>query len=237
MVRHISAAEEFIRTLDPRQMPRYTFGEAGCYLSLPESTIRSWFEGTTWGSQPNLKYFKPILTPSAPHLLSFFDIASAHVLMALQKKRIHTKHIRKIVRALEAEYPNDRYPLLGRNFFLIGKEIIIKQAGRRLNLSRHRQFELRAVIDRFLSRLELDKSKMPVRFSPIRTLARGKSFIVIDPELSVGRPVIKGTGISAQVISKRKASGESIANLAKDYRISRRAIEEAIKYFPEKKAA
>jgi uncharacterized protein (DUF433 family) len=89
----------------------------------------------------------------------------------------------------------------------------------------------------FLSRLELDRSKMPLRFSPIRAAMNRRSFIVIDPALSVGRPVIKGTGIAAEIISKRRASGESIASLAKDYRVSRRAVEEAIKYFPEEKAA
>jgi len=233
----IYETSQFIRHLDSRQMPRYTFGEAGRYLGLPESTIRSWFEGTTWGSQPNIHYFKPILAPAAPHLLSFFDIASAHVLMALQQKDIHTKHLRFFIRELEKEYPDDRYPLLGRNFYLIGKQILIKRAGKRLNFSKSRQFELRAVIERFLSRVELDRSKMPIRFSPIRSVVRGRSFIIIDPSLSVGRPVIKGTGIAAEVISKRKASGESIASLAKDYRISRRAIEEAIKYFPEAKKA
>jgi len=229
----IFEARHFVRSLDSRQMPRYTFGEAGRYLGLPQSTIRSWFESTVWGSQPNIHYFKPILSPAAPHLISFFDIASAHVSMALQRKKIHTEHLRHIVRALEAEYPNDRYPLLGRNFYLIGRQILIKQAGKRLNLTRSRQFELATIIDKFLSRLDLDKSKMPIRFSPIRALTNGRSFIVIDLGLSVGRPVIKGTGIAAEVISKRKASGESIASLAKDYRLSRRAIEEAIRYFPE----
>lgn len=236
MMQHISATE-FIRNLDYRQMPRYSFGEAGRYLGLPESTIRSWFQGTTWGTQPDIHYFKPILAPASPHALSFFDIASAHVLMALQAKNLSTEHIRHIVRALEKEYQDDRYPLLGRNFYMLGKQIIIKQAGRRLNLSKSRQFEIREIIERFLSRLELDKSKMPIRFSPIRAAANGRSFIVIDPNLSVGRPVIKGTGIAAEVISKRKASGESVASLAKDYRVSRRAIEEAIKYFPEKEKA
>lgn len=226
----------FIRGLDSRQMPRYSFGEAARYLGLPESTLRSWFQGTTWGSQPDIRYFKPILAPAAPRLLSFFDIASAHVLMAFHKKNIHTKKIRQIVRELEKEYPDDRYPLLGRNFYLIGRETIIKQAGKRLNLSLSRQFELRAVIEKFLSRLELDRSKMPLRFSPLRTL-EGTNLIVIDPTLSAGRPVIKGTGIAVEVISRRKASGESVASLAKDYRVSQRAIEEAIKYFPVQKAA
>jgi uncharacterized protein (DUF433 family) len=79
---------------------------------------------------------------------------------------------------------------------------------------------------------------MPIRLSPLRTLReRGKGYIVIDPHLASGRPVVKGTGIAAEVIFKRKMSGESEARLAKDYRISPRAVKEAIKYFPARKAA
>lgn len=228
---------QYIRSLDNRQMPRYSFREAARYLSLPESTIRSWFLGTTWGSQPYLRYFRPILAPAAPDSLSFFDIASAHILVAFKKNRIRNKDIRGIVQSLESEYPDDRYPLLGRNFWMFGRSLIIKRAGRRLDLSRSRQLGLRAVMDKFLSRLELDESKMPLRFSPILDSAkRARTFIVIDPGLSVGRPVIKGTGIAAEIISKRRASGDSISMLKKDYRLSRRAIEEAIKYYPAKAA-
>ncbi|MGO4214003.1 DUF433 domain-containing protein [Terriglobus sp. YAF25] len=79
---------------------------------------------------------------------------------------------------------------------------------------------------------------MPVRFSPLRThRERGKSYIVVDPELAYGRPTIKGTGIPAEIIAKRKGSGESEARLAKDYRIPLRAVQEAVKHFPQRKAA
>jgi uncharacterized protein (DUF433 family) len=237
MVKRSYSTDQYIRGMDYRQMPRYSLGEAARYLGLPESTMRAWFEGMTWGSKPNLHYYRPILVPASPHLLSFFDIASAHILMAFKKNEIRPEQIRIIVQSLEAEYPKDRYPLLGRNFYMFGRNLVIKQAGKRLNLSRSRQLGLRAVMDQFLARLELDESKMPIRFSPILDHVRGgRTFIVIDPGLSVGRPVIKGTGIAAEVISKRNASGESIATLVKDYRLSRRAIEEAIKYFPAQAA-
>ena len=93
-------------------------------------------------------------------------------------------------------------------------------------------------MDRFLARLELDSAKMPLRFSPIRAVhSRGKGLIVIDPDLSSGRPVVRGTGIAAEVIAKRRESGESVNSLAKDYRLSRREVEEAVKYFDKTQAA
>ncbi len=219
-------------------MPRYTVGQVARYLRTAESTIRSWFFGMPYGTKPHIRHFRPILEPASKELLSFYDAASAHVLLAFKAKSIPTEDIRAIVQSLKDEYPGARHPLLGRNFFMFGRQVIVKEAGQRLNLTRGRQLGFRHVLDKFLRRLELDENKMPIRFSPIINLnKRARAFIVIDPNLSGGRPVIKGTGVAAEIVAERKKSGESIASLAKDYRISRRGIEEAIHYFAHKKAA
>jgi uncharacterized protein (DUF433 family) len=236
-IQSLSAAD-FIRTLDARAMPRYTVGEAASYLGLPESTMRAWFVGMPYGTNPNVRKYEPILKPATNGLLSFYDIASAHVLMALKAKGVPQSDIRDVVQHLQREYPDSCYPLLGREFFLFGRDVVIKQVGSRLNLSRSRQLGLKAVMDKFLARVEVDANLMPVRFSPLYThRERGKGYIVIDPDFASGRPVIRGTGIAAELIAKRKGSGESEAYIAKDYRISRRAVKEAIKYFPQGKAA
>jgi uncharacterized protein (DUF433 family) len=44
-----------------------------------------------------------------------------------------------------------------------------------------------------------------------------------------GRPVLRGTGISAVVIAGRFAAGESIAELAADYRVQEAAVTDAIR--------
>lgn len=228
----LESTRQFLESWDSRAEPRYTFAEAARYLRLPDSTIRSWFTGMTYGSRPNVRTFRPILKPSSLNLLSFYDIASAHVLMSLRSKGVTAENIRAVVESLEKEYPNSSHPLLGRDFFLFGRQVVIKQLGQLMNLSKYRQWGLKRVMERFLSRVEMDSNKMPVRFSPVRAIhSRGKGLIVIDPNLSCGRPVIRGTGIAAEIIAHRKESGESITILAKDYGITRRAVEEAIRYF------
>jgi uncharacterized protein (DUF433 family) len=219
-------------------MPRYTYGEAGGYLGLPESTIRSWFEGMPYTLHGEVKWMKPVLTSTAKNMLSFYDIASAHVLMAFKAKGASPNEIREIMSELEKEYPGQRYPLLGRDFHLFGKDVILKTAGKLLNLSKSRQMGLRKVMERFLLRFEFDAKLMPLRFSPLRTSReRGKGFIVIDPDFAFGRPVIRGTAIPAEIIANRREAGESEARLAKDYRITPRAVKEAVKHFPQRRAA
>jgi len=238
IVKNQAAAAAFIRELDSRAMPRYTLGEAGGYLGLPESTIRSWFVGMPYGSGGDVRWMSQILKPAAKDLLSFFDIASAHVLMAFKAKGARPSDLRAIVEALEKEHPDARYPLLGRDFHLFGKDVVLREAGRLLNLSKSRQLGLKKVMEKFLLRIEFDARFMPLRFSPLRTSReRGKGFIVIDPDFAYGRPVIRGTAIPAEIIANRRLAGESQARLARDYRITTRAVKEAVKHFPQRKAA
>ena len=230
------SAEEFVLNLDPRAMPHYTSAEVARYLGIPQTTIQAWFYGMTTGTAANPRWFAPFLMPASDDLLSFYDMASAHVLLAMKKKGVSSQDLRGIVEGLRVDPRFDpRYPLLGRNFYLWGRNVVTKEAGKRLVRSRRGvQYGLRQILDKFLSRLDLDKDKMPLRIRPLRSIReRGKGFIVIDPNVAVGRPVVRGTGIVAEIIAKRKKSGESVARLAKDYGITRRAVEEAIKYYPK----
>lgn len=229
-----TGSAQFIKSVDPRAMPRYTIGEAARYLRLPPSTLRAWFEGTTYGSKPFLKHFRPILKPASKDYLSFYDIASAHVLMAFKAKGVNAENLRIVISSLEKSFPAARYPLLGSDFSLFGKDVVIKELGQLMNLSKHRQLGLKSVMEKFLSRLEFNDDALPSRFSPIQS---AKGWIVIDPELSSGRPVVRGSGIAAEIIAKRNESGESVSSLSKDYHLSRRAVEEAITYFETSKAA
>lgn len=233
----VSAAENFLRSYDAREMPRYTVAQVARYLRVPERTVRAWFYGTSYGRRPHLRRFNPILNPAGKDLLSFYDAASAHVLLAFKAKKIPTTDIRAIVQTLQCRLPDNLYPLLGVAFYRFGRSVIVKEAGERLNLSRGGQLGFRHVVDKFLRRLETDDARMPVRFFPIINVnKRARAFIVIDPNLSGGRPVMKGTGVAAEVIAERRNSGESVASLSRDYRLSRRAIQEAVNYFRQQAA-
>jgi uncharacterized protein (DUF433 family) len=233
------SAEEFFLTLDSRAMPRYTVLEAATYLGAPPSTIRSWFYGMTYG-KANPKWFAPFLTPASDDLLSFYDVASAHVLMAFKKQGVKSENLRYVVNSLRVLPKFDqRYPLLGRRFYQFGRTVVTKELGKRLEHSRRGpQYDIRKVVDQFLKRIDFDRDKMPLRIRPIHSIKeRGRGFIVIDPNVASGRPVVRGTGIIAEIIAKRKKSGESITRLAEDYRISPRAVKEAITYYPTAKNA
>jgi uncharacterized protein (DUF433 family) len=49
------------------------------------------------------------------------------------------------------------------------------------------------------------------------------------PTVSFGRPVIAGTGIPVSAIYERYRAGDSVVELARDFRLEASAIEEAIR--------
>ena len=83
-----------------------------------------------------------------------------------------------------------------------------------------------------LHRIDRDFKGIPVRLYPFtrkRDLRVEPKTIVIDPQVSFGRPVLAGTGIPTAVIAERYIAGESVDDLADDYGRRRLEIEEAIR--------
>jgi uncharacterized protein (DUF433 family) len=54
--------------------------------------------------------------------------------------------------------------------------------------------------------------------------------VMIDPDISFGRPVIVGTGIPIEVLADRYQAGESVELLAEDYGCDRDLIQSALAF-------
>lgn len=54
--------------------------------------------------------------------------------------------------------------------------------------------------------------------------------VTVDPEVSFGRPTIKGTGIACAVIASRFLAGDNMSDLADDYRLTFGEIEAALRW-------
>src|SRR5215212_8982236 len=78
---------------DPRNVPAYTIPEAAHYLCMPRATLRAWVCGQ--------KGFERVIDLPLPeeHLLSFYNLAEAHVLRAFRTK--HAVPLPAIRRAID----------------------------------------------------------------------------------------------------------------------------------------
>jgi len=213
---------------DPRHVPLYSIPESARYLGLPVPTVRSWVAGV---GDDGARLIQP--ASSEPAALSFINLVELHVMAALRRHHgVPMQRVRTALRYLENELQVE-HPLARRELLTDGFSIFTEHLDRLLNLSARGQLEMREVVQAYLQRVEHDDEiGLAVRLFPF---TRGDhqsapTLIVIDPSVSFGRPVVSGSGVSAEVIVDFFNAGETIADLADEYRLQPFQIEEAVRY-------
>lgn len=142
--------------------------------------------------------------------------------------------LRNVRRALE--YIRDvipvKHPLLVHDFEVSGKDVFISYLGETINDTRHGQLAMRKILEKYLQRIKRDALGLPVKVFPINSRR-----LVIDPQFSSGKPIVKDRGITASVLWGRNRTGESIPEIAKDYGLTELEVKEAIEDYYWKVAA
>lgn len=109
-----------------------------------------------------------------------------------------------------------------------GGDLFLDRYGEIVNLSASGQLAMRKVFEAHLKRVEW-KLHSAVRLYPFLVGEAADSRpIVIDSEISFGRPVIAGAFVSTRSILERIDAGESVIDVARDYELSPKAVEEAV---------
>jgi uncharacterized protein (DUF433 family) len=216
-------------------LPRYAPEEAASYLEIPVPTLRSWVFGRHFPSSTGPRFWRPVIDLENPEvrLLSFFNLVEAHVLSAARYKHdVKMPEIRSALDYVKTDLGVAR-PLLDRRFSTDGKYLFLKSlesAEQWINASNWGQYALGTIIDQYLERIEWDDAGgFPIGFYP-KTQGNDAKVIIINPGLSAGRPVVKGRGVLATIIWQRKAAGDSVETLARDYRLDQSQVEAALDY-------
>lgn len=186
---------------DLRHVPLYSIPECARYLGLPVSTVRGWISAPKSNRKDDGRQLvKP--AGSDPTSLSFTNLLEVFILTSLRRNReAPTNELLK--RALSMQRCDD--------------------AAEGSDLPR---------ADFCRKRIEYNDDGAPIRFYPF-TRGYGREdpkLVVIDPAVKFGRPVIAGTGVPTGTIAKFVKAGESIEELAEDYRVRPAEIEEAVRY-------
>jgi uncharacterized protein (DUF433 family) len=217
---------------DPRALPAYSLAEAARYLRIPSATLRSWLVGRTYPTQSGTGSFEPLIRPADARAgrLSFNNLVEAHVLRALRTEHgVPLRAVRPALTYAEREL-GIGHLLLSDELRTHAGELFLDYYGELVNLSKSGQLALRMVLEAHLQRVERDDSALPRRLYPFLTgaLTDGPRSIVIDPRVSFGRPTLAGHGVTTEALARRIDAGETVEELAADYHIPARDIEQAI---------
>ena len=218
---------------DPAELPAFTLAEAAAWLRVPDSTVRAWTLGQSYGTGTRSRRSQPVIeiADKKQRFLSFQNLVELHVLAAIRRQhRIPLQNVRKAVEFLEQRL-RTRHPLATRKMLTDGRDLLVKLGPHFLNVSRGGQVEL-GIVDAYLERIEFGRRGELLRLFPFTTaeLADDSRSIVIDPRVQFGRPCVSGTGVPTSALADRFNAGESIASLVEDYGVTREQVEEAIRY-------
>lgn len=216
--------------LDPRLAPAYTIAQAAHYLKIPGPTVRSWVLGRDYPRQSGKARFKPVIVTPRDGL-SFRNLIELAALRALRTE--HEFKLSAVRDALDYATRELRVPdlLASKDLYARPGELFLERYGQLISLNRAGQLGIQAVLEGLLHRIQWDKG-LAVRFFPplpSRPRPEAKS-VMLDPQVSFGRPVLTRYGVSTAVIVDRINAGEEIAELSKDYGATDEEIMDALAY-------
>jgi uncharacterized protein (DUF433 family) len=224
--------------VDSREQPLYTIKEAAHYVGIEPGTLQTWLFGRYYNVKGGRRFWDPVINPADPELklLSFFNLAEAHVLSATRyEHKVPFWAVRDAISNVIASTPSaEAHPLLSEDFFTNGKLLFVKKISEFVNVT-NEQLSL-DIMDSFLVRVIKDKSGNPFKVFPLRPGEPKDRVISIVSGVSASRPIIDESGIPVMAIWRRHKAGEDEDFIAKDFEMDAQIVRRAIKYF-ERKAA
>lgn len=204
--------------------PLYGISEAAHYIDLPVTTLRYWVRGER-NSRPVIKL--PDKTP----MLSFMNLVEAYMLYGIRRQyKIPLPAVRRTINYLSRMF-GSKHPLAEESLQTDGIDLFIEKTGQLINLVQSGQLAMRAVLEPHLRRIEYER-RVASRLYPFTRIhgSDDPKIIVIDPTISFGKPIVKGTGILTSILAERYKAGEEILDLVEDYGLKQDQVEEAIRY-------
>lgn len=218
--------------VEPRKMGNYTIPEASKYIRAPYTTILSWVRG-----DPKYPIFQ--IDKKTNRSLSFLHLTELYLLNTIRKNHhIKPKNIHLAIKYLKQHATNEderMYPLASKRIYVDAdqRHIFVKELGLVVNASKSGQTTMHDLLGLVLRRIEFDEFGIPTRLYPFmgdEATPDSTKNIVIDPRVSFGRPVIRGTGAPISIVAERYQYGESEIRLSRDYKCSVKAIKEALRF-------
>lgn len=217
---------------DAHERPRYSLVRAAQYVQIAPATLRSWVVGRPYGG--GSRYFEPLIarpSPADPRL-SFSNLVEAHVLRSLRTRHgVPMSAIRTALDYAASELEIERL-LLSDELRTAAGTLFIERLGQLVDLGHSGQIALKELLQAHLHRIERDIKGLPLRLYPVVSHSglAGPRIVGIDPAFAFGRPFIVGKGVRTSTIVERLDAGESREEVAADYRLEDREIDEAILY-------
>ena len=226
-------------------VPLYSVSEAAHHLGVPVQTFSRWARGYTAprpSGRPTVS--PPIVTAVADArrgaVVPFVGLAEGLVLAAFREARVPMQRIRPALAAVEREL-GLAHALASKRLYTDGAEVLFDYADREgdddvmhLVVVRSGQRLFNEVVAGYLRRIDYDDDGWAGRITlPVYSAAT----VLADPRVNFGQPYFAHGGVRVEDVLDRWFAGESIEDLAADYGVPVREIEDAARVAGRRPAA
>lgn len=217
-------------THDPVELPFYHLATAARWVGVPSSTLQKWVYGRDYIAAGRTKRWASLIdiADAERGLLSFANIAEAHILASTRGFRISFADIRAAIDMVLEEQPDARHPLLTGKFFRRGRTILVERMEEKIVASPPRQGQrFLSNFDAHVERIEIKRGHY-IRLFPVRRNAN--KIVALNSDVAGGRPIIAGTGILVEYVQDLRKAGMSPKKIAEQYELDEMTIVQAIQY-------
>ena len=203
----------------------YTKVEAAQYVGVRPSTLNDWLTTTAMGAPLVHR-----LTPDTPRSASipFVALAEALILRSLRREfHLSMKEIRGAVRRLRKELDTE-YALASRRLATDGIDILVDLSGD-WERARDGQRPIDDVIAPYLRLITYDEADgYPTRLK-LKPFEESGADVIVDPRFGFGHPVLERSKIRVEVLLGAWQAGDSMATLAREYRLDPDVVEATLR--------
>jgi uncharacterized protein (DUF433 family) len=189
-------------------LPAFGFGlydlrEAARYTRLHPARVWRWFV-----PRPSEQHRKPVLASDyepvdGDHAISFLDLVDVFVFGQLRTHGVRLQTLRKVYHRLQKDL-NQKHPFAHSRLATDGREVFLRVADKEGHdelievLTRQKVFP--QIIQPFLKQLDYDPTS---RLARLWRIAEG---VVLNPALSLGKPLVERAGVKTEVLADAYAA-------------------------------
>lgn len=229
----INCFECYVRlTLCPMELTGiglYTPQQAALLSGAKASEVSRWLFGY---KTKNRKSMPPLwgtqLSDVERKLIGFRDLMELRMVAAFVRKGVPLRVIRAALEAAKDMFGTD-YPLTSQRFLTDGKTVYheaVEAEGRDLTDLRRRQIVFSVVVRPSLyDGIEFTADGKALRWFPLKDKS-----VVVDPDLSFGRPSLAGYGVPTEIIALAVKAEKNTRAVAAQFEIPEADVKAAVRF-------
>jgi uncharacterized protein (DUF433 family) len=207
-----------------RRTGLFNLSQAAKYLAINRRTLTSWASQTPKAAPPVVTAF-PV--EGREVLVPFVGFAEAFALTALRKAGVSMQKIRPAVADLQREVGLE-HALASKDLATDGVEVLFKYAGDDPDhtVVNTKQKQFRKAVEEYLRPIHYGQDGFA---DELWLPAYGEREVFVNPKRAWGQPLLKGGRATVEDIADRFTAGETVEDIAFDFRISPEQVERVIR--------